>query len=81
MAKIWASMGAPRIQRMRPWYTAIPSTKSSAAVSGSARRGSSPASAHAQNVANMASMRNSPCAKFTISMSPKIRDSPAAMSA
>ncbi len=50
-------------------------------VNGSERSGSSVARAHAQKVANMAIIRNSPWAKLTISMRPKISDSPAAMSA
>jgi hypothetical protein len=81
VAKTWASMGAPRIQRIRPWYTAKPRRKRRATVMGSEVRGSRRASAHAQKVANMASMRNSPWAKLTISMRPKMRESPAAMRA
>src|SRR2546428_5898063 len=52
-----------------------------AAVSGSDRSGSSRARAHAKKAAYRATIRNSPWAKLTISMRPKMSDSPAAMRA
>ncbi len=55
--------------------------KSSAAHRGTEYIGSSPNSAHSQNAAYMLIIMNSPWAKLTISMSPKIRLKPAAMRA
>ena len=46
------------------------------AVSGSETRGSSPASAHAKKATYIATIRNSPWAKLTISMRPKISERP-----
>ena len=73
-----ASIGAPSSRRMIPKCTRTPAPPKLTATSGSEISGSSPTSDHSQNVANMASMRNSPCAKFTISISPKMRLKPTA---
>src|SRR3990167_5539699 len=81
VAKIWASIGPPSTRRIRPQYVAHPSAASASAVSGSASTGSRWASDHAKNATYMASMRNSPWAKLTISMRPKMSDRPAAIRA
>ena len=54
---------------------------SSAAHSGTENTGSSPNRAHSQKAAYMLIIMNSPWAKLTISMSPKMRLKPAAMRA
>ena len=74
----WASIGALSSRRMMPKWTSTPASASIAATNGSDSSGSRPASDQNQNAANMASMRNSPCAKLTISISPKIKLSPTA---
>jgi len=77
----WASMGAFNNRRMMPKCANMPATASRIATSGSDSIGSRPPRAQNQNAVNMASMRNSPCAKLTISIRPKIRVRPTATSA
>jgi len=61
-------------------YTTAPNTNSAAATSGADNSGSSAKNANRKKVAYIAIIKNSPCAKFTTSISPKISASPTAMS-
>ena len=75
-----ASGGPASSRRTNTRYTTIPNRNIAIATSGKPTSGPSPSSAR-PSVAYIASMRNSPCAKFTTSITPYTSVSPTATSA
>ena len=59
----------------------MPQKAKSNIVIGIEKSGSKPNSDHSQKEENIESIKCSPCAKFTISINPKIKLNPAAISA
>jgi len=78
VVKIWLSGGASTMRRITSLYSSMPNANSISTVSGNVSSGSSANRANSQKLAYMPSIRNSPCAKFTMSITPKIIVSPIA---
>ena len=81
VVNICDSMGASVMRRITSRYTTTPIAKSARAVKGRVKRGSSLQNAKPQKLAYIPSIRNSPWAKFTMSITPKMSVRPVATSA